>query len=68
MDGPEERALIDILAEMWARPRQQIISLIDRFNEQKMKKLKKEAPHRRIEEERARLQSIEQEETKEPIG
>ena len=68
MDGAEERALLEMLADMWARPRQKMIALIDLANEKKMKKLKKEAPLRRIEEEKARLQRIEQEESKEPIG
>ena len=68
MDDPVERDILDLVAARSAKPRKEMIRKIDLTNEQKMKKLKEEAPQKRIEEEKARLQSIEQEEKKEPIG
>ena len=62
------RVFLDILVDNWAKPRQQMIALIDLANEKKMRQLKEQAPLRRVEEEKARLGGMEEEELKSPIG
>ena len=40
MDDTDERFFLDMIADRLAKPRKQIIALIDRFNEEKMIRLK----------------------------
>ena len=60
----DERNLLDSVADTYAKPKQQMIELIDLANEKKMRQRKEQAPLRRVEEEKERPGSMVEEEYK----